>query len=232
MLERDHVPDDPVDGGLVRLSRILTDTPWLLDASHVRACLDAGLSTAEVLVALHLAAFFNHLTRVADATGIEADYDSPLPRLAPERARTAPNRPDPHAWAAPMPWSSLPDLGPGDARSAWDRWRAYRLTGSASLDEACRRALAGVAAEGCCDAADRCPDVPAVLPRSVRKFAEKLTLTPWAMGPDDVEVLRGDGGDDAAIMQVIAVVAGQNADSRLRSGLVAAALALGKRVTA
>jgi hypothetical protein len=49
-----------------------------------------------------------------------------------------------------------------------------------------------------------------------------LTLLPWRMGPDDAAGLRAEGWDDAAILQVIAVVAGQNADSRLRFGLIAA----------
>jgi uncharacterized protein YciW len=222
VLEREHVPEDPVPGALVQLSRTLTTTPWLIGPEQVAACREAGLAGRAVLIAIHLSAFFNYLTRVADATGIEADYDSPLPALSPDRDRAAPDRPAPDGWPTPVPWADLPGDGVPGARAAWDRWRDYRRTGSASLSAADRRGLAAVAARGCCDAADADPAAEQGLPRPLREFAEKLTLLPWRMGPDDAAGLRAEGWDDAAILQVIAVVAGQNADSRLRFGLTAA----------
>jgi alkylhydroperoxidase family enzyme len=54
-------------------------------------------------------------------------------------------------------------------------------------------------------------------------FAEKLSRTPWLVAASDVDELRSTGMDDLSILHVIAVVAYQSAESRLRIGLSALA---------
>ncbi len=53
-------------------------------------------------------------------------------------------------------------------------------------------------------------------------YADKLTLTPWAMTSDDLAPLRALGLDDADLLDVICVIAQQNAFSRLAHALAAA----------
>lgn len=217
------MPVDHKEAALVRLSRTLTMTPWLLGRTHVRACLDSGLGARAVLIAVHLSAFFNYLTRMADATGIEVDYDSPLPKLAPDRARRPATRPNARDWPTATSRELAVDQLP-DASKAWTAWRTYRLRGSASLPEAERIMVAHVSAVECCDAADlRVRTMPHDR-RSVllQNFARKLSRAPWQMDSWDVELLRADGLQDVDLLSVISVVAGQNADSRLRFGLAAA----------
>jgi hypothetical protein len=198
-------------------------TPWLISPAHVRDCLDTGLDTREVLVAVHLAAFFNYLTRVADATGIELDYASPLPSFIPDRGRPPATRPAPRHWPSAIPWIPATEELP-DVNEAWSAWRAYRLSGWASLAEDEREMLATVAAAECCDTADcSMPTMPDDRrSRRMQGFARKLSRAPWQTEPCDLASLRQEGLEDVDLLQLISVVAGQNADSRLRFGLAAA----------
>lgn len=55
--------------------------------------------------------------------------------------------------------------------------------------------------------------------RAMIDYAAKLTRTPGAVGPGDVEALRGAGFSDAAILDVCQVVAYYNYVNRLADGL-------------
>ena len=50
---------------------------------------DAGISEAAIEQAILVTAFFNYFPRVADGTGIEFDYESPLPRISIDTTREA-----------------------------------------------------------------------------------------------------------------------------------------------
>jgi hypothetical protein len=50
-------------------------------------------------------------------------------------------------------------------------------------------------------------------------FARKLSRQPWRMEAGDLERLRASGYSEAAVLHVISVVAHQNADPRLITGL-------------
>lgn len=168
-----------------------------------------------------IVAVFNHLTRTADATGIEPDYESPLPRLAVDPSREPMERPAPEAWPSPEPRLSL-SLRPA-TEAAIIHWRAYVLAAGSGLSARDRAVLARTAAHGTCDAAGVAAHADAI-PSGAREialssFADKLTRTPWRMAPTDLDALRGEGLDDRALLHAIAVVGYQNMESRVRLAL-------------
>jgi uncharacterized peroxidase-related enzyme len=55
--------------------------------------------------------------------------------------------------------------------------------------------------------------------RALCDYAVKLTLTPAAVGREDVERLRGHGWDDAAIHDAIQVIAYFNYINRIAEGV-------------
>src|SRR5437764_3213915 len=83
-------------GALARFATTLTAQPWSLSGvarSGVARDLAAqGLDADAVEAAAGVVAMFNYLTRVADASGIEFDYQSPLPAFEPDLARVAAER--------------------------------------------------------------------------------------------------------------------------------------------
>jgi alkylhydroperoxidase family enzyme len=89
-----------------------------------------------------------------------------------------------------------------------------------------RRLLAVVAAEESTDwaGADALGGRDSVVDGDNRLigFARKLSRQPWSMKGDDLAELRAAGYSEEALLHVISVVAHQNADSRLATGLGAA----------
>lgn len=55
--------------------------------------------------------------------------------------------------------------------------------------------------------------------RALAEYAEKLTLTPGAMGKPDIERLRGAGFDDVAIHDLIQVTGYFNYINRIADGV-------------
>jgi alkylhydroperoxidase family enzyme len=179
---------------------------------------DSGLSDEAIVQVAAIAAVFSHLTRVADATGLELDYVSPLPRFDVDAAREPLPRPDPSAWprvAQRLPLALLPPF-PG----AFAAWRAHTFAPSEALSARDRAVLARAAALHLCDAAgaaaleDAAPRTPR--DAALAAYAEKLTLTPWRMAEADLTPLCREGLDDRALLHAVAVVGFQNAESRLR----------------
>lgn len=100
------------------------------------------------------------------------------------------------------------------------------MEGAGPIPTTVRRELQFIAAGNACDSAmDSLPD--AETGSALSKFADKLSRTPWLIAQSDVDALRADGMDDLAILHVIAVVAYQSAESRLRVGLSALARSVG-----
>jgi alkylhydroperoxidase family enzyme len=215
-------------GALARFAEKLTATPWLVAAAGAAGSGDLsaeGFNAADVEAAVGVVAMFNYLTRVADATGIEFDYPSPLPAFAPDRNRLPAARPDRSSWPVLPPprrtFAHQPELG-----TAWQRWRGYLLDSERPLTRRERRVLALAAAEASCDAW-RAEELAGYQPRDATEgrlvdFAGALSRQPWRMQPADLDALRELGYTEVAILHVISVVAHQNGESRLAMGLAAA----------
>jgi alkylhydroperoxidase family enzyme len=213
---------------LARMAVTLTAEPWALTAEAVRDAARQGLDEQQIEAAVGVISMFNYFTRVADATGIEFDYQTPLPAFEPDlRQATAP-RPDRSASAGRL---AGPRRRPGhpQLQAAWDTWRTYELETDEPLSQRERRLLASVAAEEATDWAG----AEALGARAsgadgndrLVAFARKLSREPWRMQAADLEGLRASGYSEVAVLHVISVVAHQNADSRLAIGLAAASQA-------
>jgi hypothetical protein len=203
----------------------LTAEPWALTREAAQDAARQGLDDEQIEAVFGVISMFNYFTRVADATGIEFDYLTPLPAFKPDLGQVTAPRPD---------RSASPGRQAGERRrprhprlqAAWGSWRAYVLEAGQPISQRERRLLASVAAEEAADwagaealggsgaAADG--DGPLV------RFARKLSRQPWRMEPGDLESLRSSGYSETAVLHVISVVAHQNADSRLVAGLSAA----------
>ncbi len=164
---------------------------------------------------------FNYLTRVADASGIEFDYASPLPTFRPERGREPAQRPDRESW--PIVADEFRTLPSFPATSeAWQGWHEYVFDSEEPLNRRERRLLASAAAQETCDRA-RADELAEHTPRDDREarldsFARKLSRGPWQMQPSDLQALRDAGYPEPALLHAISVVALQNAESRLAMG--------------
>jgi hypothetical protein len=186
-----------------------------------------GLDADQVEVAIGVISMFNYFTRVADASGIEFDYETPLPAFEPNRGQLTAPRP---ARSGSSDHQAGRRRRPRDQRlqAAWDTWRAYVLDTDEPISRPERRLLATAAAEeaGDWEMAEVLGGRDALASADGRlvDFARKLSRQPWRMLPADLDSLRAAGYSEVAILHVISVVAHQNADSRLVMGLSAAAL--------
>ena len=209
------------EAALARFAVTLTAEPWSLTPATAEDLAAQGFDATAIEAATGVVAMFNYLTRVADASGIEFDYATPLPAFRPERQRRPVDRPDRDSWpvlgAEYRTFPLLPAL-----TQAWDRWREYVFDSDEPLTRRQREVVALVAAQECCDrwaAEQLSSDVPSG-DAEVRlvAFARKLSRSPWQMEPADLDGLRGLGLSDRAVLHVIAVVAFQNAESRVALG--------------
>jgi len=211
----------------VDFARALTARPWTIGPADIGRLSEAGLSRPSIVLVIGLVALFNYLTRVADGTGIEADYGTELPGFVYRGFTEAAQRPEPADWPPVDSSIQLLSLLPG-VHEAWGRWREYVLDCPTPIPETTRLGLRTIAARNACDGVIAPPDradpkAAEDLPDAVSDFAEKLSRTPWLTAAADVDALRALGMDDPAILHVIAVVAYQSAESRLRIGLSALA---------
>ena len=206
---------------LARFAAVLTERPWSITPEVTAEFAAHGFGAEAVEAATGVVAMFNYLTRVADASGIEFDYASPLPEFQPERGREPAARPDRDAWpvigAEPRTFPSFPAMS-----EAWRDWREYLLDSEEPLTHRERRVLAAAAAQECCDRW-RADELAEYAPAGDREslldsFARKLSRRPWAMGPGDLRELRDAGYPEPALLHVISVTALQNAESRVAMG--------------
>ena len=180
-----------------------------------------GLDEEQIEAVVGVISMFNYFTRVADATGIEFDYLTPLPAFEPDLRQTTAPRPS-------RPVSS--GTGAGRLRprnrqlqTAWESWRGYVLEAEEPISRRERRLLASVAAEETTDwegaEALNGLERPADGDDLLIGFARKLSRQPWQMEAADLAELRAAGYSEEGILHMISVVAHQNADSRLAIGL-------------
>lgn len=214
MLGRDDSALPPRAAALARLATTLTAEPWALRPDLLEDLARQGLDRDQIEAAVAVIAMFNYFTRVADATGIEFDYPTPLPPFEPDLCRVPAPRPAPVSTPA-HPALTLP-RAPG-LRTAWAEWRHYVLDSDEPLSRRDRALAAAIAAEESAD--------PAVVPahtdadQPLIAFARKLSRHPWTMQPADLDTLRAHGYQEPAILHLISVIAHQNATSRLHTAL-------------
>lgn len=218
----------PRERALGGFAVVMTEAPWSIDAADLDRLRAVGLTEDGIEQAICVAAFFNYYTRVADGTGIEFDYDSPLPRLTIDHTREALPRPPPSDWNPAVDGSRVPVFpSRAFAHGLLEEWHAYHFERDVPLSRRDRRLLARAAAAELCDAGAVARYEDAV-PRDPREhalaaYAAKLTRTPWAASAADADVLRAHGLDDPAILAAITLVAHQNTFSRMHHGLAALA---------
>jgi alkylhydroperoxidase family enzyme len=206
----------------------LTAEPWALTPGAVQDAGRQGLDEEQIEAAVAVISMFNYFTRVADATGIEFDYETPLPAFEADLGQVTAPRPD-------RPGSSGQRAGSRrrpahqQLQAAWESWRAYVLEADEPISRPERRLLASVAAEEAADweGAEALNGLQYLADGDDRLvgFARKLSRQPWRMVEGDLEGLRASGYSEEAVLHVISVVAHQNADSRLAVGLAAASRA-------
>ena len=234
MLRRDDEGLPPRARALARLAKTLTAQPWLLSAEHMHEVRGQGLEDPFIITAVAVVSMFNYFTRVADATGIEFDYDTALPQFEPDMGHDSAERPSRSASPALPARPASPDLSAagdgasrrlpeGPLRTAWETWRTYVLGTDEPLSVRDRWLIARVAAEESADweTAGVLADSgsPSDHDELLTGFARKLSRQPWLMKPDDLDGLRAAGYPEQAILHVISVTAHQNADSRLSRGV-------------
>jgi hypothetical protein len=182
-----------------------------------------GLTSEAIVQAVTVTSMFNCFTRVADATGIDFDYTSPLPRLIVDHAREPLPRPERGSWPKREPIADLSIALRPATQAALARWSEYVFERDAPLSRRDRAVLARTVAQHVCDSAGVEPR-PDAAPRDPREaalaaYAEKLTVTPWRMSADDLLPLREGGLDDRGILDVISVIALENVLTRVRLAL-------------
>ena len=206
---------------LARFAATLTARPWEVTPELGASLVAHGLGPADLEAAAGIAAMFNYLTRVADASGIDFDYASPLPVFQPDKERAPIPRPPADRWpvlgAEFRTLPSFPELS-----EAWRSWREYVFDADEPLTRRERRVLAAAAAQECCDRW-RADELAAYAPRDGREstldaFARRLSVAPWRMSPAELRTLRDAGYPERALLHAISVVALQNAESRLAMG--------------
>lgn len=206
---------------MARFATTLTARPWSITPEHGAELAAQGLDAEAIEAVIGVVAVFNYLTRVADASGIEFDYDSPLPAFQPERDRAAVSRPERESWPVIEPGRRTLDRLP-ELSAAWRRWHEYVLDSDEPLTRRERGVLARTAAQECCDRW-QADELAEFAPRGdteslLAAFARRLSRQPWRMGPADLQALRDAGYPERAVLHVISAVALQNAESRVAMG--------------
>lgn len=208
----------PRAAALARFAVRLTAEPWSLTPDLVDDLAANGFDETGTEAAAVVVAMFNYLTRVADATGIEFDYHSPLPEFEPDRAQQPAPRPAEPSWPVVDERARTATRLDGLSES-WQRWRGYLFESDRPLTRRERMLLAGAAARACCDRW-RADQLRRFQPENGAEsglvdFAGRLSRQPWQMRPTDLDALRAAGLGEPALLHAICVVALQNAESRL-----------------
>lgn len=204
------------------LAGLVTEAPWTLRATDLARAIAAGVDEETVLHVIALASFFGYLNRVADAVGIELDYDVALP--PPPDPETPPlPRPAPPDWPFPER-APLAIADRAETAAAIAAWREHVLGRDAPLSLARRGLIARTVAESLGDLDGVRQNV--VAPRdavevAIGAYAELLTRAPWRLGAEAIAPLRAGGLDDEALFDVIATASFATFTSRLAVALAA-----------
>lgn len=226
MVENPRAVDaDPTSRVIAGLVRLVTEAPWTLERADLSRTRGVGLHDDAVLSLITVSALFNYLNRIADAVGIELDYDVLIQPPAavpttPARARAEPSAwPDPDA-TRPLELSRKPAVA-----AAMADCHTYVMERDAPLSIPQRQVIARAVAERLGDAATvrRLLHVEprSEIDRTLERFADVATLAPWRLGAETIELLRPALRTDVAIFDAIAVTSFANLASRLDVALAA-----------
>lgn len=187
----------------------VTEAPWTLDGAARAALTAAGLDDDAVVHAVALAAFFGHLNRIADATGVALDYAVTAPPPATEPAVPAlATAPTAITRAATLALTQRPATAA--ALVAWAdelfaRDPAYLPRAVRADVAATVAAWLGAPTAGPAAALD--PDLHAL--------AAQVALAPWQLGDVSFAALRARGWDDAALFDLCAVTSTATVTARI-----------------
>lgn len=188
---------------LARIALTVSLEPWSLERGDV-------LSDEDFIHAVGLAAYFGHLNRVADATGVPLDYQVVLPPVHAEPAT-------PPLARAPRPIdvssSRLRIESRENTFAALTAWRDYILARDGASDvETWVNGLVGAGH-------------PVVASGIRHRLVETATLAPWRLNDAAYAELRAEGFDDASLFRVISTATTFGAIARIRVALASAARA-------
>lgn len=216
----------PRERALAGFAHVLTEVPWSVDAEDIARLRQADISEEGIEQAILVTAFFNYFPRVADGTGIEFDYESPLPRLTADTTREALPRLPESDWNPAVNGSRVPAFARApQVASLLEPWRVFHMDRTEPLSQRMRHLLIRTVTHDLCDSAalvhwrDVHPSNESE--KRLSHFAEKLTKTPWAMSALDIDALRSVGLSDEEVLAAITLIAYQNAISRMHHALAA-----------
>ena len=209
----------PRQSALRGLARLVTETPWAMTGEDLQRARADGLDDAEVLQVIALAAIFGYLNRVADAVGIELDYEVAHVPPPPDPETPALPVPDRAEWPEPGEPSPLRLSQRSGAAELVQAWRQYVLERDAPLPRDLRTAIVAQVAARTGDAARARGHVDGALPAPVAAYVDLLALAPWRLGAAALAPLRAAGFDDDALFDLIATASFATFQSRVSAAL-------------
>ena len=192
----------PKQAAIVELVRRVTRAPWDLSRAHRARANTDGLDDDAILHVVLQAAYFGHLNRIADATGVPLDYEV---QLAAEHADpSAPALPPAPRFVTGRPAIDLSRRP--TTQAALSEWRRYLIEKDAPLSRRQRTLIARWVAA------------------ALQTLAETVTLAPWQLTDASFAALRDEGFDDAALFDVCATASSATMFSRIEVALAALAI--------
>ncbi len=194
---------------LAALTVTVTEAPWTLDGAAKSALAAAGLDDDAVLHAVALAAYFGHLNRIADATGVPLDYAVTTPPPATEPAvPPLATAPAPVTRAASLTLAQRPATAA--ALAAWTDDLFAR--DPAYLPRATRADVIATVAAWL-----GAPTAPPAAPLDpdVHDLVALVALAPWQLADASFAALRARGWDDAALFDLCAVTSTATVTARI-----------------
>jgi hypothetical protein len=210
---------------IAHLTILITEAPWQLTPADRAAAHEVGLADEALVHLVMLSASFGHLNRMADAVGIELDYQVAQLPPAAEPATLPYLYPATAEWPKPaVPPALTPALRPQSA-AALLAWREHSLTRAAPLLPRQRHLIARAVAARLGDAATLqalTGAAESTLDEALIAAADQVTLAPFALGAETVARLRSAGLASAeAVFDAIATASSSTAYSRIAVALAA-----------
>ncbi len=187
----------------------VTEAPWTLNGAARAALTAAGLDDDAVLHAIALSAYFGHLNRIADATGVPLDYEVTASPPATEAAvPPLATAPAPVLGAAALTLSRRPATAA--ALGAWTDELFARDPGY--LPRTVRADVATTVAAWL-GAPTALPAAP--LDPDLHALVAQVALAPWQLSDASFTALRARGWDDAALFELCAVTSTATVTARI-----------------
>jgi len=214
-------PRDPRSRTISGLVQLVTQAPWTLSGEDRSRAHAAGLDDATILHVIMLSSFFGYLNRIADAVGIELDYE----------VAVRPPAADPSTPPWPRADIVIDTLAPRALRleqrpgamEAMEPWFARVLDRDEPLTRAQRRRVLDVAIATVGDGrAHRVEVASTALEHELDELTETIALAPWRLGADALRGVREAGlTGDEAVFDAIQVAAFCNFEARMTVALAA-----------